>query len=437
MELKNNMDNQEKKILEVYEKFKENPQVINQGKIQTIEEFDRERIKALDKVKLILIDFFENKISVGDFKQNIDSLNKKFSYWGFRGINGQMFFNMLYKSSPDKEEFSTLLKEILRAPKDIGEAKIKIKKLLDYVGEVSQNLEDKRKAPRAKSSLFFISYFWQIQEPKKYPIFYNSFEQALLGLNLLEPEEEKEKYYEDYYNLNFKILGIYKTFNTNSDLWFVEHVFWAYQNEESEIISKVGEKVKSQEVSEEKSSLSLSYIPPIISDLVGLSLNEANPIDFEKKTQKTFEMLGFETEYRGQGKRDVDVLARAYTDKCDSTILIDCKARSNESFRYNAGDERKDIEYIKNFRRENPRKKYFPLSYMILSSGFDENSCERIRKKIIAETGVDITFLRAKDLLYVLELKLKNSVIEIDSLLEIFTLGGILNKEKIQEILVK
>lgn len=74
---------------------------------------------------------------------------------------------------------------------------------------------------------------------------------------------------------------------------------------------------------------------------------------------------------------------------------------------------------------------------MILSSGFDENSCERIRKKIIAETGVDITFLRAKDLLYVLELKLKNSVIEIDSLLEIFTLGGILNKEKIQEILVK
>jgi len=52
----------------------------------------------------------------------------------------------------------------------------KERKFLEENLNVKINVDggDKRKVPRIKSVLYFISYFWQIQNHESWPIFYNS-----------------------------------------------------------------------------------------------------------------------------------------------------------------------------------------------------------------------------------------------------------------------
>lgn len=222
------MEDKQKKIaLELLEDFNKDAYVANQGKRQSVEEFDKERLETLKNVKSILEDFFKETISLEEFKKRIDSLNKQNPYWGFRGINGQMFFNMLYKSSSDKKALKNLLIEILIIPKDIKDAKGKINKIIDFI-KISTKEIDKRKLPRVKSVLFFASYFWQIQGPKLWPIFYSSMEQTLLDLGILEQKEDLADYYEEFYKLNMELLSLFKEKYSDADLWFVEHVFWKH-----------------------------------------------------------------------------------------------------------------------------------------------------------------------------------------------------------------
>jgi hypothetical protein len=128
------MEEKQKKIaLELLEDFNKDSYVVNQGKQQSVEDFDKERSEILNKVKEVIENFFSDNISLEEFKKNIDSLNKQHPYWGFRGINGQMFFNMLYKSSSDKNALKNLLKDVLKSPTNIQDAKNKINKIIEFI----------------------------------------------------------------------------------------------------------------------------------------------------------------------------------------------------------------------------------------------------------------------------------------------------------------
>jgi len=425
-------EEQQKIAIKLLEDFKKEPYVINQGKKQLAEEFDKERSNTLEKVKKILNEFFNGSLPLEEFKRKIDSLNKQNSYWGFRGINGQMFFNMLYKTAQDKNALKELLLDVLKIPKDIENAKIKINKVIDFVKIISTSV-DKRKVPRLKSILYFISYFWQIQGPNLWPIFYNSAEQTLLELNFLEVYVTLAEYYESFYVLNKELIDLFSKERKNINLWFVEHVFWKYfiqkqeiveSAEKSEIKTKIGEKVET--ISD--------YIPPIISDIINLSLNESNPADFEKKTAILFQMLGFEVELKGQGKgRTVDIIARANLEK-PYILLIDCKARSNKDFKFNAGEERTVVEYLKNFAYNYPRDSKLETHYLIISSGFRTDD-ETVRRKIKAETGTDITFISIQDVLFLIVKKLQNWDFDLEGMREIFQREGLISKDLIQDMI--
>ena len=61
-----------------------------------------------------------------EFKTVLDGINKRNRLWGFQGINGQMFFNILTKNSiagNHLEEFDELLKISLPVPSSSDAAK--------------------------------------------------------------------------------------------------------------------------------------------------------------------------------------------------------------------------------------------------------------------------------------------------------------------------
>lgn len=179
----------------------------------------------------------------------------------------------------------------------------------------------------------------------------------------------------------------------------------------------------------------LIFVPRVIANYVDLSLNEKNPVEFERRTGDLFRILGFDVEVKGQGSgRKVDVIARAHTSR-PYNILVDTKARSKNDFRLSAGDERNDIDHIKNFYHDYPGDRNLETYYLIVSSGFGKIDKQALRR-IRSETKLDASFITTKALLYLVNQKLQDYRVDLEDLLkEIFQTQGIITEDSIREII--
>ena len=147
----------------------------------------------------------------------------------------------------------------------------------------------------------------------------------------------------------------------------------------------------------------LKFIPPVIQDLVELSVDEEKAREFEKDVNLVFQMLGFDVTDYGQGTgRNPDWLAKENQHRY--AILIDAKARKDG---YKLGTEdRKFIEYIKTFSEPLRKSGFTNIYFLIVSSNFDSISQVWI-KNIKVETQVTATFITSRNLLKLLSKKIQ------------------------------
>lgn len=434
------MDGKQTEIaLKLLRDYQSNSIVVNQGEVRKFDEFDKSRLEVIARINPMLNQFFEGSLPLDKLKYELDSINKLNPLWGFRGMNGQMFFNMLSNSAKSKDSLSELLKHVLKCPENINSAKDKINTLIEFI-KTDTSPRDKRSTPRTKSSLYFLSYFWQIQAPERYPIFYNSLEQTLTELDFLQYNDNLSDYYGNFYNISFELQNLFIANGVKANLWYVEHVFWKYYIENKEIIpeettvtikEREQYKVKvSQQITDER-----SIIPAYLMDYIKLSFMEGKPSDFEKKTATLFTALGFETILKGQGQgRVTDVIARANTSR-PYIVLIDCKARSEKDFKFGSNDERAVAEYISNFLKEYPRDRQLELHYLIVSSGFRDDNIDAIRR-IKSLTAIDVSLIDSDALLFLLDKKLQNWDIDLDRIRDIFLLDRQITKDIIQDTMI-
>ena len=433
------MDSKQTEIaLKLLGDYQSNPIVVNQGEVRKFDEFDKSRLEVIAKINPMLNQFFEGSLPLEKLKYELDSINKLNPLWGFMGINGQMFFNMLSNSAKSKETLTKLLKQVLKCPENINSAKDKINALIEFI-KTDTSPKDKRSTPRTKSSLYFLSYFWQIQAPERYPIFYNSLEQTLTELDFLQYNDNLADYYETFYNISFELQKLFIVDGVKANLWYVEHVFWKYYIENKDIpqIAEVQTKEKRKVVVRELEAQSdeTSMIPIYLKDYLKTSIMEKTPAEFEKKTSALFTAIGFETILKGQGKgRVVDLIARANTSK-PYVILTDCKARSGKDFKFGSNDERAVQEYISNFLTEYPRDKQLEIHYLIVSSGFRDDNAESIRR-IKGLTNIDVSLIDAETLIFLLDKKLQYWNIDLNRIRELFLLDRQITKDIIQDMVV-
>ncbi len=460
---------QQKRAIEVMHEYLSATTVENgKASVESDRSLDTNRKQLIETKLLKLVnDYLGGQIELADFKTQIDSINKRNQYWGFKGIKGQMFFNMIVNVADDLDELDQELKSAITMPANEQIASSRIKTFLSYVNRLREdwieNGNSKYKAPKIGSIPFFISYFWQIQSWQTWPIYYTTAVNALSDLNIWFPTENMAADYIAYKTINEELMTLFsgisgKTFT----LYDVEHVFYykseaPYQPAESqkatdtkasavEIVSdELGKKTDERPLTH----LPESYVPPIIAILPKMAKHSSELVEaaarsgtslpraFERNINIAFTMLGYETKLLGQGAGRVpDGLARAEDE--NYAIIWDAKVRSDG---YSMGtDDRTIKEYIISQSRDlKKRRSLRNIYYAIISNKFADDFDELIRT-IKMETDVsEVCLMEAGALVAMIDVKLRTPMqitLGPDGIQRLFSNSGVLTGEMVREYLL-
>lgn len=206
-----------------------------QTPVEYEKEFDAKRAEVIESaLKPLLSKYLERSIRFSDFKRTVDGINKQNKLWGFGGIKGQMFFNLLANALEELNASSELdeqIRSVIDLPKDNAAANAALRRFKAYVVEIGQRFvelgRDARSKPNPNSVPFFVSYFWQVQDRDIWPVYYTSAVQVLEGLNLWQISDDVGEDYISYKILYEDLARLYsREFGKKFSLYDVEHIFW-------------------------------------------------------------------------------------------------------------------------------------------------------------------------------------------------------------------
>ncbi len=193
-------------------------------------DIDQTRVVAIKDIKNIINEFLTGNTSLYEFKTSLDSYNKQNNYWGFTAAKGQMFFNLLAKSSEaDIKSLVQLLKNIITEPINLQDGLNKMKQLFEYASAYLQKSPDRRKVANPMSSAYFLSYFWQIHDHYKWPIMYSSIIVSFQKLGIWKDHDTSYGNYEYFYHMNEEAKAVLKE-HTGHPIsnWDLEHALWNF-----------------------------------------------------------------------------------------------------------------------------------------------------------------------------------------------------------------
>ena len=192
------------------------------------EDSDAERHEHLPRRQKLLEDFLDGESDLESFKSDILGEAARNKLWGFSGISGGMFFNILMETAQydDETDLSSLFQNVLSAPNDRDQAKQKIRDFEDAVGRINDQVDEGQTPPGPGHIPYFVSFFWQLQEPDTFPIYYKSMRVAMDSLELWKPSGDLAEDYVEFWDIN-EVIRTVLEHHTGDDihLWTVERLF--------------------------------------------------------------------------------------------------------------------------------------------------------------------------------------------------------------------
>lgn len=414
-------------------------------------ELDVNRVTVIEStLRSLLIGYLAKSFSVVDFKRQIDGVNKQNQHWGFSGIKGQMFFNMLVKVNEDLSQLDDQLRSAIREPKNDDDAAKSLRKFNAYVVQLGKSFVDGGGEPRSKpkpSSIpFFLSYFWQIQDPDIWPVYYTSTVQMIETMNLWQATGEIGEDYLTYKRLHKTLAELFsEEANRKFTLYDVEHVFWFKSGRSlagpEPHVPKPGPE-KSPTLSDQSFD---SYIPPIVAIIPRLASNDpelqemarqsGTTLDraFEKSINAAFTVLGYETLLLGQGKGRVPD-GQAIAGNESYALLWDAKARS-DSYRMGT-DDRIIRQYIDSESKKLKHRGIRNIYYLIISKGFADDFEDSVRSLKMDTNVNEVCLVEAAALVAIVNQRLRSPLsigLGADGIQRLFSSSGIITASDVLE----
>ncbi|MCK6649054.1 MAG: restriction endonuclease [Bacteroidia bacterium] len=441
----------QQQIVSIWDKYIADNKIVLDTKGNDLQDIDSKRLEAITTLKIIVQDFISGEIDIAEFKTDIDSFNKQNNFWGFTSIKGQMFFNLLLKTSDTEEQnqkLTKLLKQCVAEPANLPDALSKIEKLDKYVSDIFNKAPDKRKAPNPGSVCYFLSYFWQIHNNQVWPVMYSSMIVSFTDIGLWQEAKTQKESYENFYNLNEEIKQILSK-HTNKVIsnWEAEHSFWNFRTVKGSTPKK-GTATKEQKPTEVAKEVPISalaeasfdiydYLPRVVANLIELgseteSSSSAKGSRYERAVCEVFKQLGFTVQQLGQGTgREPDLIAIHKEDNV--AFIVDAKAYAN-GYMMGASDERAIKEYINHYCPKLKKEGIQRIGFIIVSNAFKSNFEEYIND-VTWKTDIKRFVLLSSDaLLHLLAYRIKDQKTLAEVVDTIISLGtSITAKDIIQQ----
>lgn len=177
------------------------------------QDFDRQRQLIQSEMIQLLNSFLDGAISLKEF--NTIFQQRTHDHWRIfhlRGMSGGLFLNKLVKYVPDEETFAHLLRMMLHVPEDRRDGQQQMWAFLRFLEGLITSQQTTRFQVQPARIPFFLSAWWHIQAPERWPIFYFDMRCALsieeeMGKTLQNPIEAYFEFRERFISLT-KALGI-------------------------------------------------------------------------------------------------------------------------------------------------------------------------------------------------------------------------------------
>jgi len=411
----------EQKILSVWDGYIATDQVVLDTKGREVNNIDSLRLEAIKDVTALINDFQKKALNIHEFKSALDGYNKRNNLWGFTATKGQMFFNQLVKNEDSLDKLTALLQESIKEPDDLACALTKIEKFQQHVDKVFSKAPDKRKVANPSSIGYFLSYFWQIHNPDKWPIYYTSLIEAFNDIGIWEEHASQCENYEFFFKLNDCVKTLLAKHSKKPVCnWDAEHAFWNFKGKPKKTpvsTKKTNKSVVSADDSESPLPVRATfnvceYLIPRVADLVAVGENDEKATaskghEFERKVAEVFSLLDFDVEVLGQGSgRNPDAIIKCR--ESNTAFIVDAKAYSKG---YGLGlDDRAIKEYINYHCPKLAKAGYKKVGFIIVSNSFKSNFDSFINE-ITWNTDVRrFILLTTEALLYLLAFKTKDNL---------------------------
>jgi len=268
-------------------------------------DLDKRRIELIEKhLKPLVSGFLNGHEPIATFKSTIDGLNKRNELWGFKGIKGQMFFNMVVNAANDSKECEQECKSAMAAPANEQIGISRIRNFASYINRIGDQWVEagntRHGAPKTGSIPFFLSYFWQIQDRDVWPVYYTNSVNTMIDLNLWQPSEDLAEDYIRFKQLHEELGTLFtRASGQRFDLYGVEHVFWfkggnpysAAKGEEDEPAGPPVQTIRPLNAVALTDRLPDSYVPPIVAILPNMARHDEALVEAAKRSGTTLEHL--------------------------------------------------------------------------------------------------------------------------------------------------
>lgn len=151
----------------------------------------QDRGPALAEIRALAESFLSGKTSLPDLRQTFDSKTRSdWDFFGFKGMNGAMYLNMLVKYGPDQQRMAEEIRLVLQAPATEAEARERLGRFVGFIRDIVKGGLPARKFQPARIP-FFVSAWWHVQQPEQWPVYYASAQTVLRDeLAVVAPESD-------------------------------------------------------------------------------------------------------------------------------------------------------------------------------------------------------------------------------------------------------
>jgi hypothetical protein len=165
--------------------------------------------------------FLDGAFTLKDF--NTVFQQKTHNAWSdfhLQGMSGGLFFNKLVKYIPNEETFAHLLRMILRLPEDERDGQRQMQAFVRFLEGLIASQQVQRSQLQPARVPFFLSFWWHVQAPEHWPIFYLDLRKVLLtGEETAGPGRDP---IHDYFTFRARFLSLLQGLGVSP--WELEHL---------------------------------------------------------------------------------------------------------------------------------------------------------------------------------------------------------------------